>query len=115
MNKKQIAKRYLLSLFLLYGIGAVLLLAFMFALRSRSAEPLVTVGQTVAGGLLFPLIPCVSYAGFVTAFLKVGELTKKQMIIIVVLYPLMLVAVTFYGVAMLVPSVIKALKTVFTS
>ncbi|MBQ8980199.1 MAG: hypothetical protein IJ077_01160 [Eubacterium sp.] len=110
MNEKKIAKRYLLSLFGLYFAGAVLLTAFMFALRSRTAEPLVTVGQTIAGGLLLPLIPCVSYAGFVMAFMKVGELTKKQMILIVVLYPLVLVALTLYGVVMLVPSVISAIK-----
>lgn len=110
MNEKKIAKRYLISLTALYFIGAVLLTAFMFAVRSRTAEPLITAPQTVLCGLLFPLIPCVSYAGFVTAFMKVGELTKKQMILIVVLYPLVLVALTLYGVVMLVPSIISAIK-----
>ncbi|MBQ9517086.1 MAG: hypothetical protein IJR60_03325 [Eubacterium sp.] len=115
MSEKQIAKRYLLSVFLLYIVGVVLLTAFMFALRSRVETQRVTELQTVIAGLLLPLIPCVSYAGFVCAFLKVGELTKTQMVLIVVLFPLVLAVLMLYGAVMLVPSIISAVKTLLTT
>ena len=107
MNEKQIAKRYLISLFALYFAGAVLLGAFTFALSSRPGAATLSGGQIAALAFLLPLLPCASYAGFCTAFLRVQELSRNQMILTVVLFPLILVGVTVLGLVMIVPSIIK--------
>ncbi|MBE6720013.1 MAG: hypothetical protein E7571_05080 [Ruminococcaceae bacterium] len=107
MNEKQIAKRYLLSLLLLYAAGAILLTAFIFALSSRQSTAMFKTNHIIMLGMLLPLVPCSSYAGFCNAFLKVDELTKKQMILIVALFPLFIAAVTLYGAVVLVPSVVR--------
>ncbi|MBE6817520.1 MAG: hypothetical protein E7520_07460 [Ruminococcaceae bacterium] len=107
MNEKQIAKRYLISLFALYFAGAVLLGAFTFALSSRPGAATLSGGQIAALAFLLPLLPCASYAGFCTAFLRVKEMSRNQMILMVVLFPLILVGVTVLGVAMLIPNIIK--------
>ena len=109
MTEKQIAKRYLISLFALYAAGAVLLTAFIFALAARG-KTVIGTHQMVALGMLLPLVPCSSYCGFCTAFLKIGELTKTQMILIVVLFPLLLVLLTIYGFVMLIPSIFRGIK-----
>jgi hypothetical protein len=64
-------------------------------------------GQIAALAFLLPLLPCASYAGFCTAFLRVKELSRNQLILTVVLFPLILVGVTVLGVAMLIPNIIK--------
>ena len=107
MNEKQIAKRYLISVLALYLAGVVLLGAFAFALSSRAEAFTLSGGQVAAIAFLAPLLPVSSYAGFVTAFLRVKELSKKQMVLLVVLFPLVLAGVTVFGVVMLIPSVIK--------
>ena len=107
MNEKQIAKRYLISVLALYLAGAVLLGAFTFALSSRAESLTLSGGQVLALALLLPLLPCASYAGFVTAFLRVKELKTKQMVLLVVLFPLVLVGVTVLGAVMMIPNIIK--------
>lgn len=107
MNEKQIAKRYFISLFALYFAGAVLLGAFTFALSSRPGAVTLSGGQIAALAFLLPLLPCASYAGFCTAFLRVQELSRNQLILTVVFFPLILVGVTVLGVAMLIPNIIK--------
>ena len=109
MSKKKIAKRYLLSLFVLYFAGALLLTAYIYALSQRSASVALQTSQVFALGLLLPVVPCASYAGFCTVFLNVGELTKKQMILIVVFIPVVLALITVFGVFALVPSIVKQL------
>ncbi|MBQ7203856.1 MAG: hypothetical protein IJS03_07580 [Eubacterium sp.] len=113
MNEKQIAKRYLLSLFALYFVGAGLLLAFIFALSGRAEATTLDTKTIWLLALLLPLLPCSSYAGFCTAFLKVGELSKRQMVLLVVLFPLVLAALTLYGAVMLLPSVARYLTVIF--
>ena len=107
MNEKQIAKRYLISALALYFGGAVLIGAFAFALSSRPESAELSGGQLAALALLLPLLPCASFSGFVTAFLRVGELKKNQLFLIVALFPLVLVGVTVLGAVMLIPNFIK--------
>ena len=106
MSKKKIAKRYLISLFVLYFAGALLMTAFVFALSSRSTSVVLQTNQIFALGLLLPLVPCASYAGFCTAFLRVDELSKNQMVLIVAFIPVVLVLLTVFGAFALLPSVI---------
>ena len=109
MSEKQIAKRYLLSVSALYFGGAVLLGAYIFALRSR-APGAFGASQAAALAFLLPLVPTASYSGFVQAFLKVKELKKKQMVLFVVFFPVMLAVLLIYGAVMLVPSIIKNVR-----
>ena len=110
MNEKQIAKRYLISVPALYLAGAVLLGAFAFALSSRAEAMTLSGGQIAAIAFLAPLLPVASYSGFVTAFLRVGELSKKQMIAIVVLFPIFLAGITVLGAVMTVPNIVKYIR-----
>ncbi|MBR3148565.1 MAG: hypothetical protein IKF64_00175 [Eubacterium sp.] len=113
MNEKQVAKRYLLSALGLYVFGAVLIGAFAFALGSRAESVSLSGGQIAALAFLLPLLPCASYAGFVSAFLRVKELKRKQMILIVVLFPLVLVGVTVFGLVMLIPNFFRYIIVLF--
>ena len=107
MNEKQIAKRYLISALALYFCGAVLIGAFAFALSSRPESAELSGGQLAALAFLLPLLPCASFSGFVSAFLRVKELRRNQMVLLVVLFPLVLVGVTLFGLIMLIPNFIK--------
>ena len=112
MSTKEVAKKYLLFELLLYVGGVLFLGAFALAAAKHTANP-VTTGQILRIAFLFPLIPCSSFAGFTLAFLRVGELKKWKMVAFVVLFPLLLVLLTAFGAAILLPSIIYFIMKLF--
>lgn len=114
MNEKRFAKRYIISVFALYFFGAVFLFLLTFFLSNRNDAPnALTINQVLAFSLLFPLLPCASFAGFCTAFRKIKEFKTWQKIALCVFFPVTLALITLYGFVMLIPSVIKQFKTMF--
>ena len=111
---KKFAKRYIISMLALYFFGAVFLFLLTFFLSNRNdVENALTIGQVIAVSLLFPLLPCASFAGFCTAFWNIKEFKMWQKIALCVFFPVTLVLITLYGFVMLIPSLIKQFKTIF--
>ncbi len=114
MNDKKFAKRYIISMFALYFVGAVFLFLLLFFLSSRNdVNNALEINQVIALSLLLPLLPCASYAGFCSAFWKVKEFSAFQKIAICVFFPITLSVITLYGFIMIIPSLIKNTKILF--
>lgn len=114
MDNKKYAKRYIFSLFGLYLFGAVFLFLITFFLSNRNdVNNALTINQVIGIALLFPLLPCASFAGFCTAFGKIRELNRFWIIAICVFFPITLIVITLYGFVMIIPSIIKNIKLLF--
>ena len=111
MNKKQFAKRYIISMFGLYFGGAVILFLLLLFLSNRNdVNNALEISQVIALSLLLPLLPCASYSGFCNAFGKIRELNKMWIIAICVFFPITLIIITVYGFVMIVPGIVKQIK-----
>ena len=116
MEKKKFAKRYIFSLLGLYFIGAVFLFLLLFFLSNRNdVNNALEINQVIALALTLPLLPCSSYTGFVCAFSKIRELNKMWVIAICIFFPVTLLLITVYGFFMIVPGLIKSIKTLTTT
>lgn len=110
---KEYSKRYLISLSALFFGGTAVLSALLFALGKSAFElnfnltPPVILGTAA----LCALLPTGSFAGFVLLGSRVKEFNKRKAVLFVIFFPLLLVFVTLYGIVMLVPSVIKTLRS----
>ncbi len=114
MNEKRFAKRYIISLFALYFFGAVFLFLITLFLSNRNdVNNALSINQIIAVSLLFPLLPCASFAGFCMAFWRIKEFKAWQKIAICVFFPITLVLITLYGFVMLIPSVIKQFRAMY--
>lgn len=112
MNEKSIAKKYLISIILLYVIGAAVLFLMAYSIvQSGRAVSVWSTERMLMFSLCYSLVPCGSYAGFCNAFMKVETLSKNAQIILAVLFPIVLVLITVYGIIMIIPSIIKSVVT----
>ena len=110
MNKKEIAKKYLIFAFLLFFIGTGFLFLFISALVRMKDGITLTPQRVLLMSALCSLVPLGSFTGFVAAGTKIKELKTSHAALIVVLYPLFLVAVTVYGVIMIIPEIIISIR-----
>ena len=116
MEKKKFAKRYIISITGLYFVGAIFLFLLLFFLSNRNdVSNALELNQAAALSLVLPLLPCASYAGFCCAFGKIREFGKMWKIAICIFFPVTLVLITLYGFIMIIPSVIKSIKTLSTT
>ena len=114
MDEKRFAKRYIISIFSLYFIGAVFIFLLLFFLSNRNdVNNALTIGQVIGVSLLFPLLPCASFAGFCTAFRRIEEFKAWQKAALCIFFPVTLVLITLFGLIMLIPSLIKQFKALF--
>jgi len=114
MDSKKYAKRYILSILGLYFFGAVILFMVVLLLSNRDdVNNAITINQIIGISLLFPLLPCASFAGFCTAFGKIKELNRFWIIAICVFFPITLIIITLYGFIMIIPSIITNIRKSF--
>ena len=105
MDKKEVAKKYLLSSAALYFFGAALLFVFLFALSKLSANPL-SVNERLIISFLLPLIPLGSFTGFVVFGQKIKEIKTSHAALLVFFFPLVLAFVTAFGIIFIIPKII---------
>ena len=110
MNKKEIAKKYLIFAFLLFFIGTGILFFFISALVRMKEGIALTPQRILMLSALCSLAPLGSFTGFVAAGTKIKELKTSHAALIVALYPLFLLAVTVYGVVMIIPEIIISVR-----
>ncbi len=114
MEKKEYAKKYVLSLLGLYFVGAVFLfLITLFLSRSYDVESPLSLNQIIGISLAFPLLPCASFSGFCNVFRRIKEFSRAWKIAICIFFPITLLGITVYGFIMIIPSMIKGIKTMF--
>ncbi|MBR4241337.1 MAG: hypothetical protein IKR97_03850 [Eubacterium sp.] len=111
MEKKKFAKIYVLSMLGLYFIGALVLFLLLFFLSNRNdVNNALEINRIIAITLIFPLLPCSSYAGFCKAFGEIKQFNKIWIIAICVFVPITLLLITVLGFFMIIPSLIKQFK-----
>ena len=109
MDKKDIAKKYLISAALLYFIGAVVIGILLWALNRLGGRFDLEAGELIIISLLCPLLPLGSYTGFVVCGTRVKEIKTKTAWVIVVFYPVLLILITVLGIVMIIPYTFKSI------
>ena len=99
-------KRYLLTLLALLVTGFALFSAVLVALNTSHKLNMPNLFTLAA---LCALIPAGSYAGFVTAGTRIGDITAKKAALIILFFPLLLAGVTVFGIIILLPSMVKSI------
>ena len=110
MDKKD-AKKYIISLSLLFFAGGALIFGILLAAKTYGAKDIpLSALQLALVSAGCAAVPAGSYAGFCSYFLKKEELTKKESLFIAFLFPLFLLFITVYGIIMIIPSLIKSIE-----
>ena len=108
MEKKKVAKIYILSMLALYFFGFVLVfLLTYFVSKNPGSNYELSINQTLAIAMLCPLIPCASYAGFCVSFSKLRQLNRAWIVALCIFFPITLIFITAFGMVMIIPSIIK--------
>lgn len=108
---KKTAKRFLAGTLITFVafFGLTLILAV-----AVSGRPDVNIDLSIAEKFLLSLacalVPVSSLTGFCVGFIRIDELTTKQIVLMVVFCIPMVVLSVPFGFAMLVPTVVKCLK-----
>jgi len=114
MEKKKIAKRYLISTAALFAGGFVIAYLTMLALLSRGgATVTITSVQQVLLSLALALLPAGSYTGFVLCGLKLIKREapgKGVMIAVCIFFPITLALLTLFGIIMIIPGCVLAVR-----
>lgn len=108
---KKTAKRFLagtlITFVAFFGLTLILVVAI-------SGRPDVNIDLSTAEKFLLSLacafVPVSSLTGFCVGFIRIDELTTKQIVLMVVFCIPMVVLSVPFGFAMLVPTVVKCLK-----
>ena len=116
MKDKEVAKKYLVAVLALYG-GGVLVLTLLTAALARSDTALwhgvaVTPLHALACGAALSLLPAGSFTGFVWWGVRLKETELKRGVLFIVLFPLVLIFVTVFGIVMFLPCVFRAVVTI---
>lgn len=107
---------------IIYLVGGVLLFVGLFLVSfvlviwaDGQSQYELTELQKLGISALGGFIPLASYTGFCVAFIRINELSVKQIILIIVFcIPVVVLSVPF-GVVMLLPCIINAVKTIKAS
>ncbi|MCR5208404.1 MAG: hypothetical protein K6C14_08020 [Eubacterium sp.] len=108
MDKKDIAKRYLISAALLYFIGAAVIGIMLWALNRLSGRFDPGAGELILISLLCPLLPLGSFTGFVAFGTRVKGIKTKTAWLLIVFYPVLLVFITVSGIVLIIPCTVKS-------
>ena len=118
MDKKSIEKRYLISVFALYFIGAAILCAFIIAAGESEAEIFSNIDldvlMAVRIALIAAAIPAGAYTGAVITALKFRDIDKSKAVFVIIFFPFILAFTIIFGIIMLIPytvySIIKIIR-----
>lgn len=108
---KKIAQRYLLGNAMIFVSCFLLTLVLIIALSGRDD---IQFGATFVEKLLLSLVcalvPSSSFTGFCVGFIRIENLSMRQIILMVIFcVPMVILSVPF-GFAMTVPTVVKSAK-----
>lgn len=109
--EKKVAKKYIISSLLIFFVSFGLTFLVSFCLTKSGVATLeLTVPQMLLVSLCAGLITDGSYTGFCSLFLRVGELSTKQCVLVVVFCIPLVIFADIYGIAILLPYFIKAVR-----
>lgn len=116
MDKKEIAKKYLIMVLSLL-IACVLLSALLvFAISHSSIETIsLTNLQKTLLILAAGYVPSASFTGFYACFLNIKSFNRFLKIALVLFFPITLIIITIVGIVMVIPSIIKAIVVLLNS
>lgn len=108
MNDKYVAKKYLIMASVLFVGAFVITLALMLGLKAGDKLKFdLSFLQMLGISLVCAYLPCASFTGFCICFIPIKELTHKNSILLVALFPIWLVLITLAGIVMLIPTYVK--------
>ncbi len=108
---KKIAKKYLIGMLITFVAFFGLTLILVVAVSGRDDVNIaMSFGEKVLLSLACALAPVSSLTGFCVGFIRIDELTTKQIVLMVVFCISMVVLSVPFGFAMIVPTVIKCFK-----
>ena len=108
---KKTACRYLIGTVTAFVVFFCLTLFLVFAISGRPDVNLdLSTAEKILLSLVCALIPVSSITGFCVGFIRIDELTTKQIVLMVVFCIPMVVLSVPFGFAMLAPTVAKCLK-----
>lgn len=104
---------------IIYLVGGISLFAVLFFVSfviviwaGRESQYALTELQKIGVCALGGFIPLASFTGFCVGFIRINELSVKQIILLIVFcIPLVIFSVPF-GAAMLIPCIINAVKMI---
>ncbi|MFR2017588.1 hypothetical protein [Eubacterium sp.] len=108
---KKTAKRFLVGTLITFVALFGLTLILVVAISGRDDINIaMSFGEKVLLSIVCALVPVSSLTGFCVGFIRIDELTTKQIVLMVVFCIPMVVLSVPFGFAMLVPTVVKCLK-----
>lgn len=113
MNKKEIAKRYLISSLFLFTAGCAVLAALIFAANRLGGKFSFDESDILSAAVIASLVPLGSYTGFVALGTRVNEIKTKHAVLLIVFFPVVLVFVTVFGIIMIIPYTVKSVIDLF--
>lgn len=104
---------------IIYLIGGALLFAVLFFVSfviviwaDGKSQYELTELQKLGISALGGLIPLASFTGFCVGFIRINELSVKQIILLIVFCIPLVVLTVLFGAVMLIPCIINAVKTI---
>ncbi|WP_297127421.1 hypothetical protein [uncultured Eubacterium sp.] len=108
---KKTAKRFLAGTLITFVALFGLTLILVVAISGRDDINIaMSFGEKVLLSIVCALVPVSSLTGFCVEFIRIDELTTKQIVLMVAFCIPMVVLSVPFGFAMLVPTVVKCLK-----
>ena len=108
---KKTAKRFLTGTLITFVAFFGLTLILVVAVSGRDDINIaMSFGEKVLLSIICALVSVSSLTGFCVGFIRIDELTTKQIVLMVVFCIPMVVLSVPFGFAMLVPTVVKCLK-----
>ena len=112
MEKKEIAKRYLIFATLLLAAFFIISFALFIALSENGSVNIsLTVSQSALAALCCAVVPTGGYTGILHFGLKIKEFSNTQAVLFVIFLPLILAFVIISGIILIIPEYIISVKT----
>lgn len=109
MDKKT-AKKYLVSVLILFIVTAIISALIIFTINATGNSKLdLTVQQGVLLSLACAAVPSGSFTGFTVVFLRINEINKFWKIALCVFFIVTLAVINVFGIIALIPAIIYSI------
>lgn len=107
---KATAKKYLISVLILFAVTAVISALIIFSVRASGHSKIdLSVQQGVFLSLACAVVPSGSFTGFTLVFLRINNITKFWKTALCVFFIITLAVINVFGIAALVPAIIYSI------